>query len=318
MSKSNQKLVKVEDMHMIKFDSEQQIDLSVLDVEDIVNKSLLQNFLENYASSVGLAITAVSRNGERIVNGCISSDTVVDNPATISRILDTLKNRSNTYSETTSSGTYLFAIPFMIKDYVLGAVIGEQLPDVNINIKSAITVIEIFISSIISSGYNKIEVEALSSKLAENFIQISTTLEDLALSAQNITEQQQSLGEDISKIESVTSEIADITGSINKLADKTMMLGLNASIEAARLGNDGRGFAVVATQIRELSDSSRKTSDYINKLNNQINEYVISTISNSRESLKTTEDQSAAMQELSATIQTMVAVAQSLKNMTRE
>ncbi|MBD5136976.1 MAG: hypothetical protein HDT39_13570 [Lachnospiraceae bacterium] len=303
---------------MIKFDSEQQIDLSVLDVEDIVNKSLLQNFLENYASSVGLAITAVSRNGERIVNGCISSDTVVDNPVTISRILDTLKNRSNTYSETTSSGTYLFAIPFMIKDYVLGAVIGEQLPDVNINIKSAITVIEIFISSIISSGYNKIEVEALSSKLAENFIQISTTLEDLALSAQNITEQQQSLGEDISKIESVTSEIADITGSINKLADKTMMLGLNASIEAARLGNDGRGFAVVATQIRELSDSSRKTSDYINKLNNQINEYVISTISNSRESLKTTEDQSAAMQELSATIQTMVAVAQSLKDMTAE
>ena len=85
-----------------------------------------------------------------------------------------------------------------------------------------------------------------------------------------------------------------------------MMLGLNASIEAARLGNDGRGFAVVATQIRELSASSRKTSEDIKKLNDQINEYVVSTISNSRESLKTTEDQSAAMQELSATIQTMV------------
>lgn len=302
---------------MIKFDSEQQIDLSVLDVEDIVNKSLLQNFLENYASSVGLAVMAVGKNGEKIVDGCMNGDTMADNPATISRILDTVKNKLNTYTETTSSDTYLFAIPFKIKEQVLGAVIGERLPDVNIDINSAITVLEIFISSIISSGYSKIEIEALSSKLAENFIQVSTTLEELALSAQNITEQQQTLGEDISKVESVTSEIADITGSINKLADKTMMLGLNASIEAARLGNDGRGFAVVATQIRELSESSRKTSDYINKLNNQINEYVISTISSSRESLKTTEDQSAAMQELSATIQTMVAVAQSLKDMTK-
>lgn len=303
---------------MIKFDSEQQIDLSVLDVEDIVNKSLLQNFLDNYASSSGLAITAVSKNGEKIVDTSSSAGTMVDNQGTISRIMDIIKNMSNTYTETTSSGTYLFAIPIIVKDHVLGAIMGEQLPDVKINIRSAITVIEIFISSVISSGYNNIEVEALSSKLAENFIQVSTTLEDLALSAQNITEQQQSLGEDISKIESVTSEIADITGSINKLADKTMMLGLNASIEAARLGSDGRGFAVVATQIRELSGSSRKTSDDINKLNNQINEYVISTISNSRESLKTTEDQSAAMQELSATIQTMVSVAQSLKDMTME
>lgn len=302
---------------MIKFDSEQQIDLSVLDVEDIVNKSLLQNFLENYASSVGLAVMAVGKNGEKIVDGCMNGDTMADNPATISRMLDTVKNKLNTYTETTSSDTYLFAIPFKIKEQVLGAVIGERMPDVNIDINSAITVLEIFISSIISSGYSKIEIEALSSKLAENFIQVSTTLEELALSAQNITEQQQTLGEDISKVESVTSEIADITGSINKLADKTMMLGLNASIEAARLGNDGRGFAVVATQIRELSESSRKTSDYINKLNNQINEYVISTISSSRESLKTTEDQSAAMQELSATIQTMVAVAQSLKDMTK-
>lgn len=302
---------------MIKFDSEQQIDLSVLDVEDIVNKSLLQNFLENYASSVGLAVMAVGKNGEKIVDGCMNGDTMADNPATISRMLDTVKNKLNTYTETTSSDTYLFAIPFKIKEQVLGAVIGERMPDVNIDINSAITVLEIFISSIISSGYGKIEIEALSSKLAENFIQVSTTLEELALSAQNITEQQQTLGEDISKVESVTSEIADITGSINKLADKTMMLGLNASIEAARLGNDGRGFAVVATQIRELSESSRKTSDYINKLNNQINEYVISTISSSRESLKTTEDQSAAMQELSATIQTMVAVAQSLKDMTK-
>lgn len=300
---------------MIKLDSEQQIDLTVLDVKDIVDQSVLQSFLENYALSVGLAVVVADRNGEKIVDGCMSRDASIGSSAVVNRIVDTVSNTLRTYSEITQTDSHIFAVPVIVKDQVLGAVICEDVNAGDNNIDAAITVVEIFVSSIVEAGYNRVSVEALASQLAENFIQVSKTLEELALSAQNITEQQQSLGEDISKVESVTSEISDITGSINKLADRTMMLGLNASIEAARLGNDGRGFAVVATQIRELSASSRKTSEDIKKLNDQINEYVVSTISNSRESLKTTEDQSAAMQELSATIQTMVAVAQSLKEM---
>lgn len=300
---------------MIKLDSEQQIDLTVLDVKDIVDQSVLQSFLENYALSVGLAVVVADRNGEKIVDGCMSRDASIGSSAVVNRIVDTVSNTLRTYSEITQTDSHIFAVPVIVKDQVLGAVICEDVNAGDNNIDAVITVVEIFVSSIVEAGYNRVSVEALASQLAENFIQVSKTLEELALSAQNITEQQQSLGEDISKVESVTSEISDITGSINKLADRTMMLGLNASIEAARLGNDGRGFAVVATQIRELSASSRKTSEDIKKLNDQINEYVVSTISNSRESLKTTEDQSAAMQELSATIQTMVAVAQSLKEM---
>ncbi|MDD6857294.1 methyl-accepting chemotaxis protein [Lachnospiraceae bacterium HCP1S3_C3] len=300
---------------MIKLDSEQQIDLTVLDVKDIVDQSVLQSFLENYALSVGLAVVVADRNGEKIVDGCMSRDASIGSSAVVNRIVDTVSNTLRTYSEITQTDSHIFAVPVIVKDHVLGAVICEDVNAGDNNIDAAITVVEIFVASIVEAGYNRVSVEALASQLAENFIQVSKTLEELALSAQNITEQQQSLGEDISKVESVTSEISDITGSINKLADRTMMLGLNASIEAARLGNDGRGFAVVATQIRELSASSRKTSEDIKKLNDQINEYVVSTISNSRESLKTTEDQSAAMQELSATIQTMVAVAQSLKEM---
>ncbi len=300
---------------MIKLDSEQQIDLTVLDVKDIVDQSVLQSFLENYALSVGLAVVVADRNGEKIVDGCMSRDASIGSSAVVNRIVDTVSNTLRTYSEITQTDSHIFAVPVIVKDQVLGAVICEDVNTGDNNIDAAITVVEIFVSSIVDAGYNRVSVESLASQLAENFIQVSKTLEELALSAQNITEQQQSLGEDISKVESVTSEISDITGSINKLADRTMMLGLNASIEAARLGNDGRGFAVVATQIRELSASSRKTSEDIKKLNDQINEYVVSTISNSRESLKTTEDQSAAMQELSATIQTMVAVAQSLKEM---
>ncbi len=57
---------------------------------------------------------------------------------------------------------------------------------------------------------------------------------------------------------------------IDEISTQSNLLALNASIEAARLGQDGRGFAVVAEEIRKLADVSRKSTEEIQQILSRI------------------------------------------------
>lgn len=64
-----------------------------------------------------------------------------------------------------------------------------------------------------------------------------------------------------------TNQILD---SIKAISSQTRLIGLNAAIEAARIGEVGRGFGVVANEIRKLSGNSNDASKEIETTLNEL------------------------------------------------
>lgn len=67
-------------------------------------------------------------------------------------------------------------------------------------------------------------------------------------------------------------KISTISDAITEITEQTNLLSLNASIEAARAGDAGKGFAVVASEIGKLAEQSKKSTEQITVLIEEIQE----------------------------------------------
>lgn len=183
------------------------------------------------------------------------------------------------------------------------------------NISAAAEVLFIVVNTLAENGYARLKLEAITKRLTSKFLEISASIQQLEASAQSVTEQQQKLNQEISQIGKITEDINFILKSISQVATNTKILGFNSSIEAARVGAAGKGFSVIATEIQKLSESSKETANKIFELTNQIKMSVSSTVSHSQVTLHTTEEQTRAMEEVSASVQEIVSLAEQLNSM---
>lgn len=152
----------------------------------------------------------------------------------------------------------------------------------------------------------------MASKLSSSSQEIASVVETVAASACEISSNEECLSGKVEEMVGTIEEIREILEFIKNVADQTKMLGLNAAIEAARAGEHGRGFGVVAEEIRKLSDQSKETAERIGKLTMKINRKMQEVTKISAETLKQSQEQAAATEQISASILEMAQMAEKL------
>ncbi len=68
----------------------------------------------------------------------------------------------------------------------------------------------------------------------------------------------------VNQLETVSSRINECIEQIAHLTFQTHILSLNAAIEAAQAGELGKGFAIVATEMRQIADTIKQTTQEVN------------------------------------------------------
>lgn len=80
--------------------------------------------------------------------------------------------------------------------------------------------------------------------------------EQLRNSAEMVRTMTTTLKQTMLQLKLSTNEIGELTNLINRIADETRMISINAGIVAAQTGTQGRAFAVLAKEIRTLSENT--------------------------------------------------------------
>ncbi len=104
-------------------------------------------------------------------------------------------------------------------------------------------------------------------KVTENALEtVNDTVQDMEAIRTTIAETEKR----IKRLGERSQEISGIVNLINTISERTHVLALNASMQAAVAGEAGRGFAVVAEEVQRLAESSQNATRQIESLVNNI------------------------------------------------
>ncbi|NQZ56653.1 MAG: methyl-accepting chemotaxis protein [Lentisphaeraceae bacterium] len=99
-------------------------------------------------------------------------------------------------------------------------------------------------------------IASASEQMVDTISEIAQSTERCNAITQNAVSAVNSANAKVCELSQASKKITTIIDSINDISDKTKILALNASIEAARAGDSGKGFAVVANEVKDLAQQT--------------------------------------------------------------
>ncbi|CDX02970.1 MULTISPECIES: methyl-accepting chemotaxis protein [Desulfitobacterium] len=147
--------------------------------------------------------------------------------------------------------------------------------------------------------------------------EISASTDNLSNESHEILVNTKAMAREIAQVNSDVEHINVVLNKIKSISMQTNILGLNASIESARVGKLGRGFAVVADEVRKLSENTKLLTKEIDQDLEKVRKSVSSLVTEIGQFSRVIEVQADGTEEVTRAVGQIVEMAGKLVEMGR-
>jgi methyl-accepting chemotaxis protein len=106
---------------------------------------------------------------------------------------------------------------------------------------------------------------------------------------QRIQDQMHSIAASIVQLSEQGQAIGEIIATVNSLAEQSNLLAVNASIEAAKAGDQGKGFVVVAQEVKSLAVQSKQATAQVRTILGDIQRATTAAVQNTEQGSREVE-----------------------------
>lgn len=153
--------------------------------------------------------------------------------------------------------------------------VAAAAEDATLNVNSVSSAVEEMSSTLNQVSQTATMVSENTNTIAVALEQMSATINEVTKNTEHAANVSKNAADKAGVTQSLMNQLGESAESvgrvvqvIDEIAEKTNLLALNASIEAARAGDAGKGFNVVANEVKDLS---KQTAEAIQNIVEQIN-----------------------------------------------